>query len=98
METVWSQRAHVVLIVTVALGALIFSYVLAEFAFSWFGAPCRCVSTKFLGTLCSENCISFGGVSLTEGPTKVVLIIVLPMVGTVIAESVLRAGSKGYED
>lgn len=60
--------------------------------------PCRCVSSKVLGSLCITNCISIGAFTVTEGPSKVILAVVFPTVGAAIAESVLRAGAQERRD
>lgn len=85
------RSVHLALLIVVAFGCLVLSYVVAEFAFTWWGQPCECTSLRFIGTLCTDSCISLAGVSVSESAGHVVLALALPTLGTALAEAVLRS-------
>ena len=68
-----------------ALVCLIGSILLGEFAFSILGHDCGCTETKYLGSVCADQCISIGGLSVSESTGKAVLAFVITLAGSTAA-------------
>jgi hypothetical protein len=77
-------------LLAVAAVCFVGSYLLAEFAFTWFGHDCGCTSLQFGGELCAARCMSVFGMSVPESAGKVVLPLVLPAIGALATEWLIK--------